>query len=82
MKRQVDGVPEISFFFSFLFFFNDFIYLRERETRAGRREEGGRRKGRGRGRSREPDAGLDPRTLSSRPELTEPPRPPRGFFSK
>jgi len=53
-------------FFSF-FFFKDFIYLfiherqRERETEA----EGEA----GSPRSREPDAGLNPRTLGSQPEL-------------
>ena len=52
------------------FFFKDFIYLYERE-RGGARAEREGEKGRGRGRSRrpavqgarEPNAGLNPRTL-------------------
>jgi len=55
---------------SFLGFFKDFIYLAERETaregtQAGRVREGEA----GFPQSREPDVGLDPRTLGS---LSEP----------
>ena len=54
---------------SFIFFFKDFyLFAREREyTQAGR--EGGRsRREAGSLPSKEPDAGLDPRTLGSGPE--------------
>ena len=57
-------------FLTGLFFFKIlFIYLTEIETASGR---GNRSRGSGRGRSRliagEPDVGLDPITLGSRPE--------------
>ena len=60
----------------FLFFFKDFIYLfnreREREReRASERRNTSRGSGRGRSRlqvGREPNAGLNPRTLGSHPE--------------
>ena len=53
---------------SFFFFFKDFIYLFDRERHS---ERGNKSRGNGRGKSRlfplgrEPDAGLDPRTLGS-----------------
>ena len=56
---------------SALFFFKIlFIHLTERET-ASKRGNTGRAGGRGRSRFpvEEPDVGLDPRTLGSRPEL-------------
>ena len=59
------------FIFIFLFlFFKDFIYLTEIETASERRNTS-RRSGRGRSRliAEEPDAGLDPITPGSRPEL-------------
>ena len=53
----------------FIYFFKDFIYLFDRETTSKR---GNTSRGSGRGRSRlpaeEPDVGLDPRMLGSRPE--------------
>ena len=64
------------------FFKKDFIYLRERERE--HKQEGGR-DGEGEAESllnRNPDMGLNPRTLGSRPELkavaylSEPPRCP------
>ena len=53
---------------SFFFFFKEFIYLfdRERETVRERTQAGGVGEGEaGFPLSREPDAGLDPRTLGS-----------------
>ena len=62
--------PFSSQVFLFIYFFKDFIYSFDRQ-----RSQVGREAGRERGReassplSREPDAGLDPRTLRSWPEL-------------
>ena len=63
---------ECSVFIGFpfeLYFLKYFIYLFDSETAS---ERGNTGKGSGRGRSRlpveEPDGGLDPRTLGSRPE--------------
>ena len=58
-------------------FFKDFIYLRrERESTEGEGEADSLL-------SREPDMGLDPRTLRSQPEPkadSQPTEPPRGPF--
>ena len=61
---------EVFFFiYLFIYFLKDFIYSTEIETAS---ERGNTSRGSGRGRSRliveEPDVGLDPRTLGSRPE--------------
>ena len=57
------------YFFLFLFFKILFIYLTERDTAREETQAGGGGEGEaGFPRIREPDVGLDPRTLGSRPE--------------
>ena len=53
-----------------LFYFKDFIYLFDRDRDSQREREHSRGSGRGRSRliAEEPDVGLDPTTLGSRPE--------------
>ena len=65
------------------YFFKDFIYLTERDTAREGTQAGGAGEGEeGSPLSRDPNAGLDPRTLGLRPEpkadtsLTEPPQVP------
>ena len=64
--KQTEGSSEKLFQVEHFFFFKDFIYLFDRER--GEHKQGAGAKGEGEARSplsREPDMGLDPRTLRS-----------------
>ena len=82
--QTIDGEGRIKSLWVFFFFFKDFVYLfdRERYTARERTQAGGVGEGEaGFPQSREPDAGLDPRTwdhdLSRRQTLNDwPPRRP------
>ena len=58
-------------FFFFCVFFKDFIYLfdRERDSQRDREHKQGEWERKKQAPVEEPDAGLEPRTLGSRPEL-------------